>query len=70
MQTRIRPFALAAFLPLRWLMPLEIAIGRGLALCLHPTAAWRIVSARGRALLVAAYVGAGYLAVLGVLLVL
>jgi hypothetical protein len=51
-------------------MSLEIAIGRGLALCLHPTAAWRIVSTRGRVLLVAAYVGAGYLAVLGSLLVL
>jgi hypothetical protein len=49
-------------------MSLEIAIGRGLALCLHPTAAWRIVSTRGRAILVGAYVGAGYVVVLAALL--
>jgi hypothetical protein len=55
-------------LPPRQPMSLEIAIGRGLALCLHPTAAWRIVSTRGRAILVGAYVGAGYVVVLAALL--
>jgi hypothetical protein len=49
-------------------MSVDLLIGRGLAFCVHPTAAWRVTSVRGRAFVVAAYAGAGYLGVLGVLL--
>jgi len=49
-------------------MALETFIGRGLACCLNPTAAWRVLPATGRAMVVAAYAGAGYLAALVVLL--
>jgi hypothetical protein len=50
-------------------MTLEVFIGRGLACCLHPTAAWRVLPAAGRAMVVAAYLCAGYGAALTVLLV-
>jgi hypothetical protein len=46
----------------------EIVIGRGLAVCLHPYAAWRLRSTRARLLLFGAYVGATYAVVLGGLL--
>jgi len=46
----------------------EIVIGRALAVCLHPYAAWRLRSTRGRLLLFGAYVGATYAVVLGGLL--
>jgi hypothetical protein len=49
-------------------MTLELLIGRGLAFCAHPLAAWRVLSTPGRACVVAAYAGAGYVAVLGILL--
>jgi hypothetical protein len=49
-------------------MSVELLIGRGLAFCVHPAAAWRVLSAPGRAFVVAAYAGAAYVAVLGVLL--
>jgi hypothetical protein len=49
-------------------MSVELLIGRGLAFCVHPTAAWRVTSARGRAFVLAAYAGAGYLGVLAALL--
>jgi hypothetical protein len=49
-------------------MSVDLLIGRGLAFCVHPAAAWRVASARGRAFVVAAYAGAGYLSVLAVLL--
>jgi hypothetical protein len=49
-------------------MSVDLLIGRGLAFCVHPTAAWRVLSKRGRAFVVAAYAGAAYVAVLGVLL--
>ena len=49
-------------------MSVDLLIGRGLAFCAHPTAAWRILSMRGRAFVVAAYAGAAYVAVLGALL--
>jgi len=49
-------------------MSFEIVIGRGLACCLHPTAAWRVLTRSGRALVVAAYAGAGYVAGLTALL--
>jgi hypothetical protein len=51
-------------------MSWEILLGRSLALCAHPAIAWRLVSRRGRALIVSAYFGAGYAAVLATLLAL
>jgi len=47
---------------------IEILIGRSLAFCAHPWAAWRRLGPRGRLLLVAAYFGASYTSVLAVLL--
>jgi len=47
-----------------WSMSVEIALGRWMACAVHPQAAWRKSRARERALLVATYVGAGYLATL------
>ena len=38
-----------------------MALGRSLAYCAHPAAAWRRLSGGGRVLLVAAYFGASYL---------
>jgi hypothetical protein len=49
-------------------MSLEIALGRWMACAVHPQAAWRRSRARERALLVATYVGAGYVATLAVLI--
>jgi hypothetical protein len=48
-------------------MRLDLAIGRWLACSVHPHAAWRACGARGRALLVGTYFGAGYLATLALL---
>ena len=36
-------------------------VGRGLAYCVHPAAAWRRLSRSGRMLLLAAYFSASYL---------
>jgi hypothetical protein len=44
--------------------PLEVLLGRSLAYCFHPDAAWRRLPTRGRALLVGAYFGAAYTTVL------
>ena len=52
----------------RHAVTLEILIGRSLAFCAHPWAAWRRLGPRGRLLLVAAYFGASYTGVLAVLL--
>jgi hypothetical protein len=49
-------------------MALEIAIGRSLALAVHPCAAWRVLRPRGRALLVGVYFMAGYASGLTLLL--
>lgn len=49
-------------------MSVEVAVGRWLACAVHPEAAWRKSRTRVRALLVATYLGAGYLATLIVLL--
>jgi hypothetical protein len=49
-------------------VPLDLMIGRALAWCVHPVAAWQRLPARGRVLLVAAYVSASYTTVLTVLL--
>lgn len=50
-------------------MPFDVVIGRALACCVHPSASWRILPARGRLMLVAAYVSASYVAVLTLLLI-
>jgi len=44
-------------------------IAHAAAHCVHPYAAWRQLSRSGRAWLVAAYVGAGYVTVLSLLLI-
>lgn len=49
-------------------MPWERIIGRGVACCLHPLAAWRVCSQFGRACVVVAYAGAGFAATIAVLL--
>jgi hypothetical protein len=49
-------------------MTFETIIGRGLACCVHPTAAWRVLTRSGRALVVGAYAGAGFLATLAILI--
>ncbi len=49
---------------------LDILLGRSLAFCVHPSAAWTRLPARGRALLIAAYFGAGYVVVLAALIAL
>ena len=49
-------------------MTADIVIGRTLACCVHPSAAWRRLSASGRALIVGTYFAAAYVAVLVVLL--
>jgi hypothetical protein len=51
-------------------MSWELLLGRSLALCAHPAAAWRILSRRGRAFVLGAYFTASYLTVLMTLLVL
>lgn len=48
-------------------MNADIVIGRTLACCAHPAAAWRRLSLSGRVLIVAAYFAVGYFAVLAVL---
>jgi hypothetical protein len=45
----------------------DIIIGRTLACCVHPAAAWRRLSASGRILIVATYFAVGYFGVLAVL---
>ena len=51
-------------------MSFETRLGRSLAFCAYPEAAWRRLPARGRALLVSAYLLAAYVTVLSVLLAL
>jgi hypothetical protein len=46
----------------------EIVIGRGLAYCAHPAAAWRRLRPAGRALLVGAYAAGSYVTVLTTLM--
>lgn len=50
-------------------MPLDLMIGRALAWFLHPVAAWQRLQARGRVVLVAAYVSASYTTVLTLLFI-
>jgi hypothetical protein len=46
-----------------------VMVGRLLAACAHPYVAWRVLPPSARVLLVSAYVAAGYIGVLGGLLV-
>ncbi len=48
--------------------PLNVALGRALALCAHPYAAWRTQTRTERIFLVLAYAGAGYALMLAALL--
>jgi hypothetical protein len=47
--------------------PTEVLIGRSIALCAHPIAAWRVSSTRGRLLVIAGYAAAGYMGVFAAL---
>ena len=49
-------------------MNADVVIGRTLACCLHPAAAWRRVSGSGKALIVGTYFVIAYLGVLVALL--
>jgi hypothetical protein len=46
----------------------ELLIGRGLACCAHPAAAWRRLRPTGRALLLGAYAAGSYVTVLAALM--
>jgi hypothetical protein len=50
-------------------MPIEIAIGRWLAVCAHPVRAWRIAPRSVQAVIVGTYFGMAYVAVLSALLI-
>ena len=47
----------------------EVLLGRSLAMCVHPYAAWRTHSMRGRLLILLTYVAASYAVMLGMLLI-
>jgi hypothetical protein len=49
---------------------LEILVGRSLAMCAHPYAAWRSHSTKRRLLVLCAYSAASYVIVLGALMAL
>ena len=49
-------------------MPVEVLVGRTLAMCAHPYAAWRAQSLRGRLLVLFTYVAASYAVMLAILL--
>jgi hypothetical protein len=49
-------------------MTFEIVIGRGLACCLYPRAAWRVLTRPGRAFVVAAYASFGFMTTLAILI--
>ena len=61
---------LATFLPRTQTMTPEVVIGRWLAFCVHPTAAWRRLPLSGRCLMAASYAAASYAAGLSMLLLL
>jgi hypothetical protein len=48
-------------------MTADVVIGRMLACCVHPTAAWRRLPASGRAMVIVTYFAASYVGVLTVL---
>jgi hypothetical protein len=45
----------------------EILIGRGLACCFHPRAAWRATTRAGRAFVICAYAAGGFVTTLAAL---
>jgi hypothetical protein len=47
----------------------EVLLGRSLAMCLHPYAAWRTHSRAARLFILFAYAAASYAVLLGVLLI-
>jgi hypothetical protein len=49
-------------------MPLEVLLGRGVACCLYPRAAWRVLTRTGRAFVICAYAAGGFVTTLAVLL--
>ena len=48
----------------------EVVIGRWLAFCAHPIAAWRLLPKSGRCLIALSYAAVSYAAALGILLTL
>jgi hypothetical protein len=46
----------------------ENLIGRGLACCLHPVAAWRVTTRLGRTFVVCAYAAGGFVTTLAALI--
>jgi hypothetical protein len=52
------------FLPVEKGMTVDVRLGRWLAFCVYPCAAWRRLPSRGRAVLIAAYFAIGYAIVL------
>jgi hypothetical protein len=61
---------LAGVLPVVWGVGPEIIIGRWLACCAHPLAAWRVLPVSGRVLVALTYTAASYALGLTVLLLL
>ncbi len=65
---------MATFLPMGLTMrsqfSWDVALGRWLALCVHPICTWRVRSTRARALIVTSYFAVSYLGVLMVLAIL
>jgi hypothetical protein len=51
-----------------FIMTADVVIGRMLACCVHPAAAWRRLPTSGRAMVFGTYFAASYLGVLTVLL--
>jgi hypothetical protein len=65
---RIAPFTAEFVLLISLPMSADVVIGRTLACCVHPAAAWRRVSKSGKALIIGAYFVVGYFGVLVALL--
>ena len=63
-----RDRALAGFRPEQSLYPLDRLLGRILAFCVHPVAAWRVLTPWWRFAILTIYAAAGFLTVLAVLL--
>lgn len=57
----------AAIQPAEGSAPIETLVGWSLAMCVHPVAAWRLSTARGRLVVAAGYAAAGYVAVFAAL---
>jgi len=49
-------------------MSFEILLGRGLAWCVHPRAAWRVLTRSGRAFVICAYAAGGFVMTMTALL--